>query len=153
MSAQPAPVEYIVIEFPGNRFSGEIVPALADLVERRLVRILDLVFVARDEDGAVTAFEYDQLDESALFDALEGDAGDVLSDHDVLEIAASIEPGSSALFIVWEDLWASDLGVAVRNAGGEVRLGGRIPYQLIADVFTRADTDTDTDADTEEVLS
>jgi hypothetical protein len=54
---------------------------------------------------------------------------------------------------VWEDLWASDLGVAVRNAGGEVRLGGRIPYQLIADVFTRADTDTDTDADTEEVLS
>lgn len=145
MKSHPAPVEYIVIEFPGNKFSGEIVPALADLVERRVVRILDLVFVARDEDGAVTAFEFDQLEESALFEALEGDAGDVLSDHDVLEIAESIEPGSSALFIVWEDLWAAELGLAVRNAGGEVRLGGRIPYQLIADVFGPTEIQNETE--------
>lgn len=143
MTSHPAPVEYIVIEFPGNKFSGEIIPALADLVERRLVRILDLVFVARDEDGAVVAFEFDQLEESALFDALDGHAGDVFSENDVLEIAESIEPGSSALFIVWEDLWASELGLAVRNAGGEVRLGGRIPYQIIADVFAPTDTDSE----------
>jgi uncharacterized membrane protein len=136
-------VEYVVIEFPGNNFSGEIIPAIADLVERRLVRILDLVFVARDDDGAVVAFEFDQLEESALFEALEGEAGSVFSENDVLEIAESIEPGSSALFIVWEDLWAADFGAAVRHAGGEVRLGGRIPYQLIADVFSPTDTQTD----------
>jgi uncharacterized membrane protein len=135
-----APVEYIVIDFPGNRFDGSIVPALVDLVDKRTVRILDLVFVKKDDDGSVDCFEFDQLDELGDFGALDGDAGDVLSDDDVLALAEDIPPGSSALFIVWEDLWAADLGRAVRNAGGEVLIGGRIPYQVVTDIISNIET-------------
>lgn len=131
-----APVEYIVIDFPGNQFTGEIVPALADLVDRRVVRILDLVFVKKDGDGTITSFEFDQLDELVDFADIEGDVGDVLSDDDVLGLAASIPVDSSALFIVWEDLWATDLARAIRAAGGEVVDGGRIPHDVIRDVFS-----------------
>lgn len=130
-----APVEYVVIDFPGNRFTGEIVPALVDLVDRRVVRILDLVFVKKDADGTITSFEFDQLDEIGDFADLDGDVGDVLSDDDVVELAAAIPEGSSALFIVWEDLWAAELGRAIRSAGGEVLDGGRIPHRVISDIF------------------
>lgn len=135
-----APVEYIVIDFPGNRFDGSIVPALVDLVDKRTVRILDLVFVKKDNDGSVDCFEFDQLDELGDFGALDGDAGDVLSDDDVLALADDIPPGSSALFIVWEDLWAADLGRAVRNAGGEVLIGGRVPHQVVTDIISNIET-------------
>jgi uncharacterized membrane protein len=135
-----APVEYIVIDFPGNRFDGSIVPALVDLVDKRTVRILDLVFVKKDDDGSVDCFEFDQLDELGDFGALDGDAGDVLSDDDVLALAEDIPPGSSALFIVWEDLWAADLGRAVRNAGGEVLIGGRVPHQVVTDIISNIET-------------
>jgi uncharacterized membrane protein len=135
-----APVEYIVIDFPGNRFDGSIVPALVDLVDKRTVRILDLVFVKKDDDGSVVSFEFDQLDELGDFAALDGDAGDVLSDDDVLDLAGDIPPGSSALFIVWEDLWAADLGRAVRNAGGEVLIGGRVPHQVVTDIISNIES-------------
>ncbi len=135
-----APVEYIVIDFPGNRFDGSIVPALVDLVDKRTVRILDLVFVQKDDDGTVDCFEFDQLDELGDFGALDGDAGDVLSDDDVLALADDIPPGSSALFIVWEDLWAADLGRAVRDAGGEVLIGGRLPHQVVTNIISNIET-------------
>lgn len=135
-----APVEYIVIDFPGNRFDGSIVPALVDLVDKRTVRILDLVFVQKDDDGTVDCYEFDQLDELGDFGALDGDSGDVLSDDDVLALADDIPTGSSALFIVWEDLWAADLGRAVRNAGGEVLIGGRLPHQLVSDIISNIET-------------
>jgi uncharacterized membrane protein len=130
-----APVEYVVIDFPGNRFDGSIVPALIDLVERRVVRILDLVFVKKDLDGSVTSFEFDQRDEVADFAAIDGDAGDVLSEDDVAELATSIPDGSSALCILWEDLWAAGLGRAIRDAGGELRYGGRLPHRELIDIL------------------
>jgi uncharacterized membrane protein len=136
-----APVEYIVIAFPGNRFDGSIAPALVDLVERRTVRILDLVFVQKNDDGTIVSFEFDQLDELADFAAIEGDAGDFLSEDDVLELASSIPEGSSALFVVWEDLWAAGLGRAVRDAGGEVLVGGRIPHGIVAEVFANNESE------------
>lgn len=135
-----APVEYIVIDFPGSRFTGEIVPAMVDLVEREVVRILDLVFVKKELDGSITSFEFDQLDEVADFAAIDGEAGDVLSEDDVLELAASIPEGSSALFIVWEDLWAAGLGRAVRNAGGELLLGGRLPHRVVTEIFASTES-------------
>lgn len=135
-----APVEYIAIDFPGNRFDGSIVPALMDLVERRVVRILDLVFVMKDTDGVVLSFEFDQLDELADIARLDGDAGDVLSPDDIAELAASMSAGSSSLIIVWEDLWAADLGRAIRGAGGEVVVGGRLPHQVITDIFSALDS-------------
>jgi uncharacterized membrane protein len=134
--AELAPVEYIVIDFPGNRFDGSIVPALVDLIDKRTVRILDLVFVQKDDDGSVLSFEFDQLDELADFASLDGDAGDFLSDDDVLDLAADVPEGSSALFIVWEDLWAADLGRAIRDAGGEVLVGGRLPHHVVTEIIT-----------------
>jgi uncharacterized membrane protein len=135
-----APVEYIVIDFPGNRFDGSIAPALVDLVDKRVVRILDLVFVKKDDDGSILSFEFDQLDELAEFASVDGDAGDFLSDDDVLELAQDIPAGSSALFIVWEDLWAADLGRAVRDAGGEVMIGGRLPHHVVTDVISNIES-------------
>jgi uncharacterized membrane protein len=136
-----APVEYIVIDFPGNRFDGSIAPALADLVERGVVRILDLVFVQKDADGNVLSFEFDQLDELADYADLDGEAGDVLGEEDILSIAESIPADSSALFIVWEDLWAGDLARAIRQAGGEVVAGSRLPHDVITDIISARDTE------------
>jgi uncharacterized membrane protein len=130
---QLAPVEYVIIEFPGNRFTGEIAPAIADLVARGLVRILDLVFVKKDADGAVTLFEFDELEEALEFAAIDGDADGLISVDDVQLLAAALAPESSALFVLWEGLWADELGRAVRAAGGELVAGGRIAHDVVAE--------------------
>jgi Family of unknown function (DUF6325) len=125
------PVEYVIIEFPGNRFTGDIAPAIAALVDRGLVHIIDLVFVRKDADGVVTYFEYDDLDELKGFAEIEGEADGLLSDADIAEMSVDLASDSSAIFIMWEDTWARDLGRAVRNAGGQLIAGGRIPYQAV----------------------
>ena len=125
------PVEYVVIEFPGNRFNGEVAPALARLVEGGTVRIIDLVFVVKDADGNVSSFEYDELEEAAELAGIEGEADGMLSDEDVLAIADDLSLDSSALLILFEDLWALEFGQAVVASGGELVAGGRIPRSLI----------------------
>lgn len=133
------PVEYVLIEFPGNQFRGEIAPAIADLVDRRLVHIIDLVFVKKDADGDVTWFEYDDLAEAAEFGHIDGDADGLMNDDDIAEIAAELAPDSSALLIVWEDTWASELGRAVRAAGGRLIAGERIPHEVVEAAFAGLD--------------
>ena len=128
------PVEYVVIEFPGNRFNGEVAPALARLVEGGTVRIIDLVFVVKDADGNVSSFEYDELEEAAELAGIEGEADGMLSDEDVLAIADDLSRDSSALLILFEDLWALEFGQAVVASGGELVAGGRIPRSLIDDL-------------------
>ncbi len=125
------PVEYIIIEFPGNNFRGDIVPAMAKLVENEIVRIIDLVFILKAADGKVTTYEYDELDELAPFANLQGEVGALLNQEDVDYAAAALAPNSSAAVIVWEDTWATELALAVRGAGGIVREGARIPPDLI----------------------
>lgn len=125
------PVEYILIGFPGNHFKGEIAPAIARLIESRTIRIIDLVFIGKDNDGNVAVFEFDQLDELAPFAALQGEAGGLVSDEDVAYAAAALEPDSSAALIVWEDTWATEFAEAVRKANGVVIEGARIPYELV----------------------
>ncbi len=113
------PVEYVVIEFPGNQFNGEVAPALARLVESGTVRIIDLVFVLKDADGNVTSLEYDELGEvAAAFADIDGDADGMLSDEDVAEIAAGLHDNSSALLLLFEDLWAKEFTAAVLDSGG-----------------------------------
>jgi uncharacterized membrane protein len=136
------PVEYVIIEFPGNRFTGEIAPALADLVDEGVVRILDLVFVQKDADGSITFFEYDELEELEAFGDIEGEADGLMSDEDIVELAADLAPDSSALFIVWEDKWAAPLGRAIRNAGGRLLAGERIPHEVVSAALTSIDQDT-----------
>ena len=125
------PVEYIIIEFPGNHFQGDIVPAMAKLIENETVRIIDLIFIMKDPDGNVTIYEYDQLDELAPFASLHGELNDLVNQEDVEYAAASLDPNTSAAVIVWEDTWATELALAIRGAGGVVREGARIPPELI----------------------
>ena len=126
------PVEYIVVGFPENRFDGTIIPALADLVEKGLIRILDLVFIAKDPEGDVVGFEYEDIPgEVAGLAELEGEAGSLLSEEDIEVVAEGLEPDSSAALLVWEDVWAAAFQAAVRGAGGELLAGGRVPAVLI----------------------
>lgn len=127
------PVEYVLIAFPGNRFQGEIAPALADLVDSGTVRIIDLVFIKKDIDGRVTTFEYDALDDTVSFSEIAGEAGGFVGDEDIAAAAEQLPPECSAALIVWEDTWATPFAVAVRNAGGVILGGERIPHEIVTE--------------------
>src|SRR3984885_3746298 len=103
------PVSYTVVAFPGNQFNGDIAPEVARLVESGLVRILDLVFVAKDEQGDTISLEFDQMDELAAFGDLDGEVGGLVNMEDLDHVASGLPEGNSALVIVWEDVWALPL--------------------------------------------
>ena len=136
------PVDWIVVEFPGSRFNGEIAPALADLVERDLIRVLDLLVLKKDADGTLEAFELGDLEEGEVGElrSHEKDLAMLLSEDDVNAVAAAIEPGSSAAVLVWENKWAAPFGTAVRRSGGQLVASGRIPVQAILSAI-EADTE------------
>ena len=125
------PVEYLIIGFPGNNFTGQIAPALADLIEKKVVRVLDLVFIQKDESGEVLSFEFDQLDGFAPFADSSGEARGMLTPEDMAHAAEALEPGSSAALLIWEDLWAADLAEAIRAADGVVLEGARVSHDLV----------------------
>ena len=130
---EPGPVDYIVVEFPGSKFNGAIAPALAELVDRGTIRILDLLVLKKDADGSVEPFEISDLglDELGEFRAFETELAMLLSEEDVTALAAALEPGSSAAVLVWENTWAAPFASAVRHSGGQLVAGGRIPTQAI----------------------
>jgi hypothetical protein len=127
------PVDWIVVEFPGSRFKGEIAPALDDLVTRGVVRVLDLLLIRKGEDGALDFYELSDLDESELgtLRHYETALATLLSQEDVEAVAAAIEPGSTAALLVWENSWAAPFASAVRRAGGQLVASGRIPVQAL----------------------
>jgi hypothetical protein len=133
------PVEYLVLGFPGNQFTGAIAPALADLSSSGTIRILDLVFIAKDADGNVVAVELEDHDEAEAFAGLEGEIGGLVSQDDIEHAAEDLEPGSSAALLVWEDTWAAPLADALRESGGVLIEGGRIPHDLIEAALAEAD--------------
>ena len=127
------PVDWIVVEFPGSRFNGQIAPVLTDLVERGTVRILDLLLIRKDSDGALEFFELGEADDSEVgqLRAYEGALAMVLSEQDVQAVAEAVEPGSTAALLVWENTWAAPFASAVRHAGGQLVASGRIPVQAL----------------------
>jgi hypothetical protein len=127
------PVDWIVVEFPGSRFNGQIAPALLDLVERDLVRVLDLLVLKKDAGGSLEAFELSDLDEGEIGElrTYESELAMLLSEEDVTSLAAAIEPGSSAAVLVWENSWAAPFASAVRRSGGQLVASGRIPIQAM----------------------
>ncbi|HEX5902876.1 MAG TPA: DUF6325 family protein [Actinomycetota bacterium] len=127
------PVEYLIVAFPGNQFKGEIVPALAELVEAGTIRIIDLAFVMKDADGAVVAAELGDLDSDVFkaFDALSPEGLGLLNEEDLAAAGEELEPNSSAALLVWEDVWATKLRDAILNAGGEVLDLERLPYEVV----------------------
>src|SRR5271168_3633167 len=109
------PVEYIIVAFPGNKFTGEIAPELIALVESGTVRILDLIFIGKAADGSVVSFEIDELDALAGFGELDAHVGGLISPADIEYAASALEPNSSAALLIWEDLWAKPFTEAVRR--------------------------------------
>ncbi len=125
------PVSYTVIAFPGNKFNGNIIPEIEKLVTGEVVRILDLVFVGKDEQGDTISLEFDQMDELAAFGDIDGEVGGLVNTEDLDHVAANLPAGNSALVILWEDLWARPLADALRGSGGVLIDSARIPADLI----------------------
>jgi hypothetical protein len=127
------PVDWLVVEFPGSRFNGEIAPTITDLVDREIIRVLDLLMLRKDDDGNLEAFEIAELEDSELGELrdYEAELAMLLSAEDVEAVAAAIEPGSSAACLVFENRWAAPFASAVRRAGGQLVANGRIPVQAL----------------------
>jgi Family of unknown function (DUF6325) len=130
------PVEYLILGFPGNNFTGQIVPELAKLIDSGLVRIIDLTFITKDADGNVDVVEYDAIEELAAFAGLDAEVGGILTDEDVAYAAQALEPNTSAALLIWEDTWATPFAVAVRNANGVILEGARIPREIIEEAVS-----------------
>src|SRR5829696_10254997 len=111
------PVEYVVISFPGNQFRGEIVPAIRQLVDEGIVRVLDLAFVRKDANGNVTTFEYDELEGFRNIASTTNPVEGLFTDEELAELGERLDPSSSAALLLWEDSWASRLATAIHDAG------------------------------------
>ena len=128
--AEMGPIDYLLIEWTDRQPTGEAVPHLIDLVDRGLIRILDLVFIAKGEDGSVAALELaDVAGEVEAFAAFEGASSGLLSDDDVAEAGGALEPGTSAALLVYENRWAAPLATALRSSGAQLVASGRIPVE------------------------
>jgi uncharacterized membrane protein len=126
------PVEYVVLKFPGNKFKGEIVPALRELVDNGTIRVIDLVFIYKDGDGNVAAVELEEVaaDEAAgIGEVAERSA--LLNDEDIEIAAEGLENNSSGAVLLFENVWAAKIAEAVRNAGGELVANERIPHDIV----------------------
>jgi Family of unknown function (DUF6325) len=125
------PVDYVVIEFPDGVHRGEAAPLLVDLVDRGIIRILDLIFIRKNDDGTVSGLEISDLDGDGVSDfrVFEGASSGLMSDEDREEAGNILEPGAAALVIMFENRWAAPFGKAMREAGGQLVAFGRIPIQ------------------------
>ena len=127
------PVEYLVVEFPGNKFTGEIVPALKELTKNGTIHIIDLLFIKKDAQGAVIAVELNNLPaaEAAPFDDLDGEIDGLLNEEDLQIVAGKLRPNSSAALLVFEHAWATRLRDAVVKSGGRLVDNDRVPAAIV----------------------
>jgi hypothetical protein len=126
------PIDFVLVEWPGRQPSGEAAPLLVDLVDRGIIRVLDIAFIAKDQDGTVAGVEISDLGGSAEeLKVFEGASSGLLSDEDREEAGAALEPGTSAALLVYENSWAGPFAAAVRRSGGQLVANGRIPVQAL----------------------
>lgn len=127
------PVDYLVVEFPAGHtnFTGEGAKELAKLVGSETIRVLDLLILTKNDDGSVDAVEIEDLQEVDELRSLEAELAEILSTDDVANLAASMEPGTTAAALVYENRWAAPFASALRHAGGQLIANGRIPIQAI----------------------
>ena len=138
------PIDYMVLEWRGQQpTAGEVQPLLLDLVDRGIIRILDIAFVAKDPEGSVSGIELGDLKEAAAaFAEFEGASSGLLGFDDLQEAATALEPDTSAAVIVWENRWAAPVAAALRRSGGQLVASGRIPVQaMLAALETMEATD------------
>ncbi|AZM93006.1 DUF1269 domain-containing protein [Streptomyces sp. W1SF4] len=128
------PVDYLVVEFPGNRMTGEAFPLLIDLVEQGIIHLIDLRFVQKDADGTVTALELTDLDgedNSFGLSVFEGASSELLDQEDLDEAGNALQPGNAAAILVYENRWAAPFARALRRSGAQLVASGRIPVQAL----------------------
>jgi Family of unknown function (DUF6325) len=132
-AAEIGPVEYLIVAFPGSRFRGEIAPALTDLVEAGTIRIIDIAFASKDENGDVAVFELSDLDPEVRegLEKLGATSGGLFNEEDLMAAAEELDPNSSAALLVWENVWARPVAEAIRDAGGELYDYDRIPHEIV----------------------
>ena len=136
------PIDYVVIEWPGEQPQGDVAPLILDLVDRGIIRLLDVAFMAKDENGAVYALEIGELDASEAFAPFDGAASGLLGTDDLEEAAKALEPGTSAAVLVWEYRWAAPVAVALRRSGGQLVASGRLPVQAILAALDEIEAET-----------
>jgi hypothetical protein len=124
------PIDYVVLEWPGKQPDGSVAPLILDLVDRGIIRILDVAFLAKDQDGSTATISLDEL-APAEFSDFAGASSGLLGQDDLEDAASALDPGTSAAVLVWENRWAAPVAVALRRSGGQLVASGRIPVQAI----------------------
>jgi hypothetical protein len=127
------PIDYLIVEFPGSRMTGEGFPILLDLVDRGLIRILDLVFVRKDNDGSTAIIEISDIDHDGQLDmaVFQGASSGLLNADDVADAGSVLEPGSSAGILIYENRWAAPFAAALRRGGAQLIAKGSIPIDAL----------------------
>ena len=127
------PVDFVIVEFPADRanFTGEMAEALVALVEAGTIRVIDLLILVKNSDGSIDSMELDDLANLGPLQVLEAEMAELLAEEDVVNLAAAMDPGSTAGVIIYENLWAAPFASAARRAGGQLIANGRIPMQAI----------------------
>jgi hypothetical protein len=127
------PVDYLIVAFPGNEFRGEIAPAVAKLVDASIIRIIDLAFVTKTEDGDVAAVELTDLDPEVRsgFEEMGVEVNGLFNEDDLMAAGEELDPNSSAALLVWENVWARETAQAIRDAGGEIYDFARLPHDVV----------------------
>jgi hypothetical protein len=126
------PIDYLVVEWPaGKQPSGEGLPLLVDLVDRGLIRLLDLAFVRKEDDGTIVGLDLSEFDGDPVLTVFEGASSGLLGDEDYAEAGAAIEPGCSAALLVYENTWAAPFATALRRSGAQLVANGRIPVNAL----------------------
>ena len=124
------PVDYIVLEWPGRQPQGDVAPLIVDLADRGIIRVLDVAFMVKNEDGQVESIELGELDDGG-FGEFEGASSGLIGQDDLEEAGAALAPGTSAAVLIWENRWAAPVAIALRRSGGELVASGRLPIQSI----------------------
>ena len=132
------PIDYMILEWPGQQPTGQVAPLILDLVDRGIIRVLDVAFMGKDENGSVFAMDFPDLDDA--FAAFVGASSGLLGPEDLEEAAGVLEPGTSAAVLIWENRWAAPVAVALRRSGGQLVASGRIPVQGILAALDATDT-------------
>jgi hypothetical protein len=141
------PIDYLVIEWPGGEPTGEVATQVVDLVDRGIIRVLDIAFVAKDDSGSVSRLEISDLGEKVeQLKAFQGASSGLLGDEDLAEAGTALDPGSIGGLLVFENRWAAPFATAVRRTGGQLVANGRIPVQAVLAALDALEAESETPA-------
>ena len=141
------PIDYVVLEWPGERQPrGEVAPLILDLVDRGIIRILDVAFMIKGEDGTIATIEAAEV--GGEFAVMDGASTGLIGEDELQDAAGILEPGTSAAILVWENLWAAPIAVAIRRSGGQLVASGRIPIQAILASLDAIEDEAETESTT-----